>query len=136
MKKSEAIRLRKIIEGAMQNIDDKTASEGAMLFPKLKYDGSLIQTGTRINWHGLVKRAAVDLWDTVENNPGNAPNLWHNIEYLDGLRVLKEAIPTTNPVQVDEICWYNGVKYKNILGIVNTYLPDVYPAGWERIEDN
>ena len=44
-----ARKLRPIIEQAAQSLDDKTASEGAELFPALKQDGSLVKAGTRIN---------------------------------------------------------------------------------------
>ena len=74
MTRAEALKLRSIVEQAIISLDDKTASEAAPLFPRLKKNGLLILAGTRINWNGTIKRAAVDLWDTVENNPDNAPN--------------------------------------------------------------
>ena len=134
MKRSEALKLRSIVEQAAVSLDDKTASEAATLFPSLKGDGSLIAYGTRINWRGMIKRAANNLWDTPENNPDNAPDLWNDIAYKGGYRVLTGAIPATNPVQVDECCWYKDVLYQNILGVPSTYLPDEYPAGWEKVE--
>ena len=52
---------RKAIELAVPSLDDKTASTSADLFPKLKEDGSLVKAGTRINWSGKLKRAAITL---------------------------------------------------------------------------
>ena len=104
------------------------------LFPRLKGDGSLIEHGTHINWYGTIKRAANALWDRPENNPDNAPDLWDDIEYREGLRVLTGPITASNPVQVDEVCWYKDEKWKNILGTVNVYLPDEYLAGWEKVQ--
>lgn len=134
MTKEKAYKLRSLIEQAAVSLPDKEASEGASLFPRLKGNGELVQAGTRINWNGTVKRAAVDLWDTAENDPDHAPELWDDIEYREGLRVLTGPIPATNPVQVDEICWYKDEKWKNILGVPSVYLPDEYPAGWEVVE--
>lgn len=134
MKRSEALKLRALIEQAVVSLDDKSASEGASLFPRLKGDGSLVKTGTRINWNGKIKRAANDLWDTVENNPDHAPDLWDDIEYRDGYRVLTGPISATNPVQPGECCWEQDVLYRNILGVASTYLPSEYPAGWEVVE--
>ena len=128
-----AQKLRPIVEKAMESVDDKTASTAETLFPRLKGDGSLIAAGTRINWHGTLKRAAVALWDTEENNPDHAPTLWNDIEYREGLRVLTGQIPATNPVQVDEICWYKDAKWRNISGVPSVYLPDEYPNGWEVV---
>ena len=104
------------------------------LFPRLKGNGELVKAGTHINWYGTIKRAANALWDTVENNPDNAPDLWNDIEYREGLRVLTGPIPATNPVQVDEICWYKDQKWKNISGVPSVYLPDEYPNGWEVVQ--
>ena len=126
--------LRSLIEKASASLPDKEASEGPDLFPRLKGDGSLVEYGTRINWHGVIKRAANALWDTPENDPDHAPDLWDDIEYREGLRILTGPIPATNPVQVDEICWYKDEKWKNILGVASTYLPDEYPAGWEKVQ--
>ena len=103
------------------------------LLPRLKGNGELVKAGTHINWGGTVKRAAVALWDTEENNPDNAPDLWNDIEYREGLRVLTGPIPATNPVQVDEICWYKDAKWRNISGVPSVYLPDEYPNGWEVV---
>lgn len=77
----KARQLRKIIENAMVSVDDKTSSEAVELLPTLNYDGSLIKAGTRINYGGIVKKAAVDLWNTESNNPDNAPSLWEDILY-------------------------------------------------------
>ena len=66
---------RKNIILAAASLDDKNASITPELFGKLNNNGELIKVGTRINWNGLLKRAAVDLWDTKENNPDNAPSL-------------------------------------------------------------
>ena len=49
MTRKEALRLRAIVEQAAASLDDKTASTAGMLFPKLKQDGALIKSGTRIN---------------------------------------------------------------------------------------
>lgn len=130
---NKARKLRPYIVQASASLDDASASNAAELFPVLTGDGSLIPAGTRINWRGIIKRAAADLWDTEANDPEEAPHLWEDIAYKEGYRVLTGAISASNPVQVDEICWYNGVKYKNILGTVNVYLPDAYPDGWEVV---
>ena len=133
MKRSEALKLRGIIEQAVASIDDKTASEGASLFPRLKGDGSLIAAGTRINWNGTVKKAAVDLWDTEVNNPDNAPTLWQDIGYRDGIRIIPEVISAAAAFDMDEIGWWGDVKYKSLIS-ANVYTPEQYPAGWLAVE--
>ena len=132
MKRSEALYLRAIVEQAVTSLDDKTASTAATLFPRLKADGSLVSVGTRINWNGTIKKAAVDLWDTTENNPDNAPGLWANIEYKDGFRIIPDTITVTTAFKEGECGWWNGALYRSLLDS-NVYTPAVYPAGWEVV---
>ena len=133
MKKKEALRIRAIIEQASASLDDKTASEAAMLSPKLKHDGSLIKAGTRINWNGTLKRAAVDLWDTEENNPDNAPALWEDIAYRQGIRIIPDVITAGMAFAKGERGWWGDALYESLTD-ANVYTPDTWPDGWVRIE--
>ena len=132
MKREEALKLRAIVEQAAVYLDDKTASEAAMLFPKLKQDNSLISVGTSINWNGTIKRAAVDLWDTPENNPDNAPALWEDISYKDGYRIIPETITAGAAFEKDECGWWKGILYRSLIP-ANVYTPEQYAAGWEIV---
>lgn len=125
----DARKLRPIIEQASASLDDKTASESVVLFPSLKGDGSLISAGTRINWNGVIKKAAVDLWDTSENTPDNAPNLWEDIEYKDGYRIIPEVITATSAFALNECGWWKDVLYRSLID-ANVYTPEQYPSGW------
>lgn len=127
-----ALMLRPIIEQAAQSLDDKTASEGAELFPALKQDGSLVKVGTRIDWHGTLKRAAVDLWDTAENNPDNAPTLWEDIAYKNGIRIIPNVITAGTAFAKDEQGWWKDVLYVSLID-ANVYTPEQYPAGWALV---
>lgn len=133
MIRKNADRLHKTIMAAIAIIDDQQASEGVVLFPKLKQDGSLVSAGTRINWGGTLKRAAVDLWDSVENNPENAPALWEDIAYKLGYRIIPEVITSTLAFELDEIGWWGDKLYRSLRD-ANTYTPEQYPAGWEEVE--
>lgn len=128
-----ARKLRSIIERATISLDDATASEAPVLFPSLKQDSTLVKVGTRINWNGTIKRAAVDLWDTEENNPDNAPSLWEDINYKEGYRIIPTTITATAAFALDECGWWNGVLYRSLIAS-NVYTPDAYPAGWTVVE--
>ena len=132
MDRAYAARLHTVIVAGRSLVDDKTASIAPEIFGKLKEDGSLIEHGTRINWNGVLKKAAVDLWDTKENNPDNAPTLWENIEYKDGYRIIPDTITVTTAFAKDECGWWNGELYRSLLD-ANVYTPAVYPAGWEKV---
>ena len=132
MKLSEALHLRGVIEQSAQSLDDATASTAATLFPKLKGDGSLVEAGTRINWNGTIKKAAVALWDTAENNPDNAPDLWEDIQYRDGYRIIPETITAGTAFALDECGWWEDTLYRSKLA-ANVYTPEQYPDGWEIV---
>ena len=133
MNRAEALKLRAIIETAAASLDDKTASTAPTLFPRLKQDGSLIKAGTRINYNGSIKRAAVDLWDTVDNSPDNAPTLWEDILYRNGYRIIPDVITAGTAFALDELGWWGDKLYKSLLS-ANVYTPEQYPNGWELQE--
>ncbi len=126
---------RKVIESAVTSLDDKVASTSAELFPRLTGDSSLVTAGTRINWNGTLKRAAVDLWDTTENNPDNAPTLWEDIAYREGHRIIPETITSTLAFKLNELGWWKDAVYKS-LREGNTFNPDITPEWWEIITEN
>jgi hypothetical protein len=86
--------------------DDATASRAVEFHPEMQYNGKLIPAKTRINWKGKLKRTAVDVWDTEANNPDNAPNLWEDIAYRDGFRIIPEIITATLAFSEGEIGWW------------------------------
>ena len=133
MKRAEAVYLRSLVEQAATSLDDKTASTAATLFPRLKGNGELVKAGTRINWNSVVKKAAVDLWDTAENNPDNAPTLWEDLDYKDGYRIIPETITVTTAFANDECGWWSDVLYRSLVA-ANVYTPAQYPDNWERVE--
>lgn len=122
--------VRAAMDYAGAQLTDAQASNVAILYPTLKEDGSLVKVGTRINWNGQLKRAAVDLWDTADNNPDNAPTLWENIEYKDGYRIIPETITVGTAFALNECGWWKDVLYRSKLE-ANTYTPEQYPYGWE-----
>lgn len=118
---------------AAVSLDDATASTAPDMFPRLKENGELIQSGVRINWNGTIKKAAVDLWDTAENNPDNAPTLWADLPYKDGYRIIPETITVTEAFSEGEYGWWGDVLYKSIVNN-NAYTPEQYPSNWEKVE--
>lgn len=122
------VRLRK-------EATDAQASIAVGIYPTMHYAGELIEHGTRINWHGKLKRAAVDMWDTEGNNPENAPNLWEDISYYLGYRIIPETITATLAFSLGEIGYWppHGSFYKSKRD-GNTFPPSVTPEWWEVVE--
>jgi hypothetical protein len=96
-------------------------------------DIPLIKAGTRINWNGVLKKAAVDIWDTEANNPDNAPTLWEDINYKAGHRIIPNVITVGLAFSEGETGWWNDVLYRSKVN-ANVYTPDVYPDNWEVID--
>ena len=132
--KADAIAFRKQIEAAAIHLDDKAASESPDFYEHMKYDGKAISAGTRINFEGVLYKAAVTLWDTEENNPHFAPSLWEKINYHNGVRVIPEVITVTTAFAKDELGFWeaDGKTYKSLIN-ANVYTPAAYPQGWEEM---
>jgi hypothetical protein len=136
----KARRLHTVIVAARKLVDDKTASIAPELFEKMGYERrqqdeeiTLIKAGTRINWNGTLKRAAVDIWDTEENNPDNAPALWEDINYKAGHRIIPDVITVGLAFSEGETGWWNDMLYRSKVN-ANVYTPDTYPNNWEIVE--
>lgn len=124
---------RKNIISAAVSLDDESISKTPELLPRMSYNGDLIASGTRVNWNGIVKRAAVDLWDNKTNDPDNAVNLWEDIAYREGDRVIPEVITAGTAFAKGERGWWNDELYESLID-ANVYTPDQYAAGWQKIE--
>lgn len=118
---------------AVLSLDDQDASRTPELFDKLAENGALVKVGTRVNWKGQLKRAAVDLWDTAENNPDNAPALWEDINYRDGIRIIPEVITVGLAFSKDELGWWGDTLYKSLVDN-NVYTPEAHAPNWEPVE--
>lgn len=113
-------------------LTDQEASGVVALYPTMQFDGSLIPAGTRIQWDNQIKRAAVDLWDTLENTPDAAPALWSSIDYRDGVRIIPEVITSELAFSLGELGWWAGTVYESLLD-ANVWTPEQYADGWKAV---
>ena len=132
MKKGEAKKLIEAFKTLRSEATDKIASLSIQAYPTLKSNGDLVKGGTRINHNGKLLRASVDLWDTEENNPENAPALWEEIQYKDGYRFIPETITVGTTFANGECGWWGNTLYKSLLDN-NVWTPTQNPAGWEIV---
>ena len=128
----KARALRPLIVKASESLSDQDISTAPELAHTMHYDGGLIRYTTRINWRGTVKMAALDLWDTEENNPDNKPDLWTDIDYVDGIRKIKENMTAGEAFSQGEKGWWKGEVYESTYN-GNVYTPEQYPDGWKRV---
>ena len=118
-----------------KDLPDNEASTVPSLYDTMKYDGSLIPAGTRKQWGDKLVKAAVDLWDREENNPDNAPALWEELQYKDGIRIIPKQITVTSAFSKDELGYWedDDSVYKSLVN-ANVYTPVEYAQNWEKIE--
>ena len=129
----EAREWRKKQEAGTSILADREASMLVDMAPNMKYDGSLVEAGTRIRWGDKLKRASVALWDREENNPDNAPTLWEDIQYVDGVRVILENMSAALAFSYLEEGWWEGKVYISQMN-GNVYTPETAPNQWKLKE--
>lgn len=130
--KAKALKIRAMAMEVATDMTDPEASTLPEMFPKLKGNGELVKAGTRINWNDTLKKATVDLWDTAENNPDNAPTLWEDINYVNGYREIPQVITVTTAFAKGEIGYWKGELYKSLYD-ANVWNPEQFAAGWEKL---
>ena len=133
MNLTQAMKLRAAMVAASESLDDKTASTAPEMFGKLKQGGALVKAGTRINWNGVVKKANVDLWDTAENSPENATDLWSDLAFHDGYRIIPTVFTAEIAFSDGETGWWeqDGCYYTaNADG--TAWNPVEYPSAWTK----
>lgn len=128
-----AQKIRSVMDTAGAMLDDKQASSVPDLYPILHGNGALVEMGTRINWKGKIKRSRAALWDTADNNPDNAPDLWEDIAYKNGIRIIPDVITAEHPFKMDELGYWGDDLYKSKLE-TNVWTPAENPIGWEKQE--
>lgn len=133
MTRKEAELFIKSLIKLRDSATDAQASQSIFIYPTLKETFALISAGTRINWKGTIKRAAVDLWDNPENNPDNAPSLWEDINYKEGYRIIPEVITAGLAFDINECGWWDNNLYQSVIA-ANVHTPAQYPAGWILIQ--
>lgn len=133
MKMSKALKIRSLAMDSAVEMDDVNASSIPEMFPQLTKSGNLVAAGTRINWNGQLKKAAVDLWDTTENNPDNAPTLWEDLNYVNGYRVIPETITVTTMFSKGEQGWWKDAVWESLQDN-NVWNPEQFVAGWTKIK--
>jgi hypothetical protein len=131
--RDKALKIRALAMSSAAALKDTEASIIPEMFPTLKADNSLVPAGTRINWNRTLRKATVDLWDTVENNPDNAPELWEAVSYQGSYRVIPEVITSTQTFAKGEKGWWKDALYESLYD-ANVWNPDQFAAGWQKVE--
>lgn len=134
---TEKTAMRGAMVQVVSTLPDLEASRFVEYAQTLKGDGALIKAGTRIQWEGALKKAAVDLWDNAQSTPAVAPNLWEDVAYHNGYRIIPETITATLAFSKDEVgYWPADQQYYQAKADGTVWTPSAYAAAWTIYEVN
>jgi hypothetical protein len=129
MKRSEAIKMRLIIEKSVASLNDTDALEAPTLFP-MWAEGESYSANERICYNGNLYRCITAHTSQEDWIPDVAVSLWvrmddPSIEYPEW----RQPTGAHDAYSVGAKVSYNGKKWVNTIE-ANVYAPDVY--GWEE----
>lgn len=131
MTRTEALRLRRIIESAAQSLDDATALTAVNLYPAWR-GGTDYAADFRVLYGGqlyrcLAAHTAQDAW-----TPEAAPSLWARVLVAEDGSILPWEQPdSTNPYMQGDKVTHNGQTWVSNVDN-NVWEPGVY--GWEIVD--
>lgn len=96
---------------------------------------AIYKVGDVVQYEGKLYRCNLDHTSQETWKPDVSPSLWTQIMYRDGIRIIPEVIPSTQPFAKDEIGWWGDDLYKSLID-ANVYTPEQYPAGWQKFVGN
>lgn len=142
--RSEALKIRKVLEEAMMTtaLSDQRASEAPTLFPMFS---ALLAAGKTFTQEDVTNRFRLCYNDklyvvtqphTMQAGwtPDVAVSLYEEIEYINGIRKIKEYITAEHPFSENELgIDSDGVVWRSLHNN-NVYTPVQYAANWEQVE--
>lgn len=130
MKRTEAIRMREIIEIAMQNVEDTIALEVVTLFPEW-VEGVEYVANTRVKYSNVLYRCLTTHTSQADWTPDAAPSLFAKVLIPDeNVIPAWEQPDSTNPYMIGDKVSHNGKIWISIVDN-NVWEPAYY--GWQEI---
>ena len=131
--REEALKLRSIIEKAVQSLDDSDALEAVTLYEKWSGDSKEYKTNDRLQYNGVLYKVLQDHTSQPTWTPTDAPSLFAKVLIPDSTVIPEWEQPeSTNPYQVGDKVTHNGKTW-----VCNTpnnvWEPGVY--GWDEVTE-
>lgn len=82
---------------------------------------------------GKIYKNGSDLWDREEFNPKNSPELWSEIMYREGIRIIPDKIEYATRFAKDELGWRGNDLWQSLQND-NVYTPEEYLDYWKLIK--
>lgn len=128
-----ALKLRPLIEKAVQSLDDTDAIEAVTLYEKWSGDSKQYTVGQRLQYDGILYTVLQAHTSQPEWTPTDAPSLFAKVLIPDPTVIPEWEQPeSTNPYQVGDKVTHNGKTW-----VCNTpncvWEPGVY--GWDEVTE-
>lgn len=112
----------------LNNASDRVRSEAVEIHDHW-WSGIEYKVGDVRQFDGKLYRCNLDHTSQETWKPDVSPSLWTQIMYRDGIRIIPDVIPSTQPFARGEIGWWGDDLYRSLID-ANVHTPEQYPAGW------
>lgn len=131
--REEALKLRSIIEKAVQLLDDSDALEAVTLYEKWSGDSKQYKAGRRLQHEGILYTALQDHTSQPTWTPTDAPSLFAKVLIPDPTVIPEWEQPdSTNPFMKGNKVTHNGKTWISDIDN-NVWEPGVY--GWTEVAE-
>ena len=132
MKRSYALKLRRLIEKAAISLPDEDALEAVELFPAWAVDVSY-DAGIRVRYDGKLYRCEQSHTSQADWTPPDTPALWTEVAEPGEIPIWKQPTGAQDAYRIGDKVHYPAKDDPVYISTIdyNTYAPDVY--GWEVV---
>jgi hypothetical protein len=131
----EASDFREKINALIQNMDDETAAENAILFPNWNSEGNY-KVDDKVRYNGILYKVLQAHTANAIWTPDAAPSLFSKVLVSeDSNEILDWEQPdSTNPYKTGDKVRFEGQIYESLIDN-NVWSPKVYPQSWKLVEE-
>ena len=134
MKRSDALRYRRIIQQAAASLTDEQALEAPMLFPRWQPDANY-EAGERLYHDGTLYKVLQAHDAQASWTPDVTPSLFAVVLIPDP-EVIPDCVQpdSTNAYMTGDKVRFDGKVYESLIDN-NIWSPAAYPAGWREVTE-
>ena len=143
MTRERALQLRAMIEKASVSLPDEDALEAVELFPAWAAD-TAYAADQRVRYNGSSGTPTPTLYKCVQGHtsqagwePDKTPALWTEVAKPGEIPVWRQPTGAQDAYNTGDKVWYPEKFTTVYVSLIdaNIYSPEVYPAGWEAVEE-
>ncbi len=135
MKRSQALKLRSMIEKAAVSLDDSDALEAVELFPSWNINTDYA-VGVRVRFEGKLYKCVQTHTSQEDWTPNATPALWTEVAKPGEIPVWRQPKGAQDAYNTGDLVHYpdaEGPVYRCTIDN-NVWSPEDYPQGWEVVE--